>query len=82
MKKVSKYETSDNRLWDSELDAKNHQDVVDIAQLIQSEVPTVDPISRSKLVHFLINHVDPIMGIVRSRRARQARAAKGMVKAA
>jgi hypothetical protein len=76
MKKVSKFETTDGRLWDTENEAKNHQDVVTIAQLVQTEVPTVDPISRSKLVHFLINNVDPIMGIVRSRRARQARFAK------
>jgi len=76
MKRVSKFETTDGLLWDSELDAKNHQDVVDIATKIQEGVPTIDVNSRAKLVFYLINNIDSLMGIVRSRRQRQARASK------
>jgi len=76
MKKVSKFETTDGKLWDTENDAKNHEDIVKIGQLIHAEIPAIDPVTRPKLVYFLINNVDSIMGIVRSRRARQARFAK------
>ncbi len=76
MKKVSKFETTDGKLWDTENEAKNHEDIVKIGKLIHAEIPAIDPVTRPKLVHFLINNADTIMGIVRSRRARQARCAK------
>jgi hypothetical protein len=75
--KIPSFQTTDGRLHSAEDAACDHQDVLDLGNLLQQATGgTVDVHSRAKVVNFILGNSDEIDRIVKARRARKARFAK------